>query len=418
MNSIGLSPNEIRFQLSGNKTISVATPLPAIQRSVTINPTNVPGIVLNGSISSGDGLVFAEPTVQASSVIGLEIRNFPGAGIRISPFNSNERVNVLNCYVHNNGAGIVMDAGKFHTVSNDCVIESNSTDGISISQSVESANISNSSIQSNLHSGVRVAGPNHSIGACYVVSNGAAEGASDNFGGVVLGDFATFALATNCAVNNCTLAGNTPYGAKTAYSSHHSLSQNETYSNTTKGFGIFASPTTRPTLSHFVLDVVHNKVVLLAAATGTANTQVKLEFFVTFPTASDQGAIFCADTLVALNSSGQGAALISFGRDEVFQAAYVLPNPLSFTIDHEDRIVATADQTTGAPGTSEFSVPSNPTLTGDYNLDGSVDNVDYIIWRDNQNATNALYTQGDGDFDGTVEQDDYDIWRAHFGQTP
>ena len=42
-------------------------------------------------------------------------------------------------------------------------------------------------------------------------------------------------------------------------------------------------------------------------------------------------------------------------------------------------------------------------LPGDYNLDGTVDAADYVVWRKGLGTT---YTQTD-----------YDVWRAHFGQT-
>ncbi len=116
-----------------------------------------------------------------------------------------------------------------------------------------------------------------------------------------------------------------------------------------------------------------------------------------------------------LNSSGQGSVLASFDRDQVFQGLIFPGGPFPFTIDTEDRLVAT---TTSGAGTTEFSALSYPTLPGDYNLNGSVDASDYIIWRKNDGKTNALYTQGDGNFDGVVDQADYDVWRSHYGQTP
>jgi peroxidase len=42
-------------------------------------------------------------------------------------------------------------------------------------------------------------------------------------------------------------------------------------------------------------------------------------------------------------------------------------------------------------------------VPGDYNLDGTVDAADYVVWRKGLGTT---YTQ-----------DDYDVWRSHFGQT-
>jgi hypothetical protein len=50
-----------------------------------------------------------------------------------------------------------------------------------------------------------------------------------------------------------------------------------------------------------------------------------------------------------------------------------------------------------------INLPGDPTLPGDFNLDGSVDAADYVVWRD---GLGTVFTQVD-----------YDIWRAHFGQT-
>jgi probable HAF family extracellular repeat protein len=46
---------------------------------------------------------------------------------------------------------------------------------------------------------------------------------------------------------------------------------------------------------------------------------------------------------------------------------------------------------------------SAPTLSGDFNDDGTVDAADYVVWR---HGLGSAYTQTD-----------YDIWRANFGQT-
>jgi hypothetical protein len=49
-----------------------------------------------------------------------------------------------------------------------------------------------------------------------------------------------------------------------------------------------------------------------------------------------------------------------------------------------------------------FSQPFRFTgLSGDFNLDGTVDAADYIVWR---NGLGTIYTQND-----------YGVWRAHFG---
>ncbi|MEX2306112.1 MAG: hypothetical protein WD738_00870 [Pirellulales bacterium] len=53
-------------------------------------------------------------------------------------------------------------------------------------------------------------------------------------------------------------------------------------------------------------------------------------------------------------------------------------------------------------GTSFDDVLANPapTLPGDFNLDGTVDAADYVVWRKTDNT-----------------QAGYDTWRANFGQT-
>lgn len=50
-----------------------------------------------------------------------------------------------------------------------------------------------------------------------------------------------------------------------------------------------------------------------------------------------------------------------------------------------------------------FVIPAIPSLLGDFNGDGTVDAVDYTVWRD---GLDTLYTQ-----------DDYNDWKANFGAT-
>jgi Type I phosphodiesterase / nucleotide pyrophosphatase len=54
-------------------------------------------------------------------------------------------------------------------------------------------------------------------------------------------------------------------------------------------------------------------------------------------------------------------------------------------------------------------------LPGDYNLDGTVDAADEVLWRTTTGSKTDL--RADGNHNGRVDQADYDLWRAHFGQT-
>jgi hypothetical protein len=53
-------------------------------------------------------------------------------------------------------------------------------------------------------------------------------------------------------------------------------------------------------------------------------------------------------------------------------------------------------------------------LVGDYNLDGTVDAADYVVWRSTQGSTTDLRADGNGD--GRVDQADHDLWKAHLGR--
>ena len=57
------------------------------------------------------------------------------------------------------------------------------------------------------------------------------------------------------------------------------------------------------------------------------------------------------------------------------------------------------------------------TLFGDYNLNGTVDLADYVVWRKTSGTSVPAYTAGDGNGDGLVNAADYAIWQANFGRT-
>ncbi len=53
-------------------------------------------------------------------------------------------------------------------------------------------------------------------------------------------------------------------------------------------------------------------------------------------------------------------------------------------------------------------------LTGDYNLDGTVDAADYSVWRNSLGQVGSNLA-ADGNGDGTVNAADYSLWKSHFG---
>ena len=56
---------------------------------------------------------------------------------------------------------------------------------------------------------------------------------------------------------------------------------------------------------------------------------------------------------------------------------------------------------------------SDPSLPGDYNMDGEVNAPDYNVWRDTFGSTTELAADGNGD--GIVNAPDYNTWRDNFG---
>ena len=54
-------------------------------------------------------------------------------------------------------------------------------------------------------------------------------------------------------------------------------------------------------------------------------------------------------------------------------------------------------------------------LAGDFNLNGTVDAADYVLWRRSVGQTGTGLV-ADGNGDGRVDQDDYILWRANFGR--
>lgn len=59
---------------------------------------------------------------------------------------------------------------------------------------------------------------------------------------------------------------------------------------------------------------------------------------------------------------------------------------------------------------------SGCSLLGDYNCSGTVDDVDYTLWKNTYGSTQALAADGNGD--NVVNAADYTVWRNQLGSTP
>ncbi len=57
------------------------------------------------------------------------------------------------------------------------------------------------------------------------------------------------------------------------------------------------------------------------------------------------------------------------------------------------------------------------TLPGDFNLDGSVDAADYVVWRHALGHSGVTFVGADASGNGIVDNADYNIWRSHFGES-
>jgi hypothetical protein len=62
-----------------------------------------------------------------------------------------------------------------------------------------------------------------------------------------------------------------------------------------------------------------------------------------------------------------------------------------------------------------FGLTALPPPNADFNRDGTVDAIDYVIWRKNKGKNVPPGTAGDADGNGVVNDDDYQVWRAQFG---
>jgi hypothetical protein len=62
-----------------------------------------------------------------------------------------------------------------------------------------------------------------------------------------------------------------------------------------------------------------------------------------------------------------------------------------------------------------LQIGAAPTLTGDYNTNGTVDAADYVLWRETLNQMGAGLA-ADGNANNQIDAGDFDVWRANFGK--
>jgi hypothetical protein len=62
-----------------------------------------------------------------------------------------------------------------------------------------------------------------------------------------------------------------------------------------------------------------------------------------------------------------------------------------------------------------ITIVSELTVSGDYFVDGVVNQMDYVVWRQNLGSTTVL--DADGNLNGIVDTADYGIWRKNLGRS-
>ena len=159
----------ISFAIGGTGpfTIALASALPAITDPVVLDGTTqagfsgTPVIILSGAGLSGtpDGLSFS-PTANASTIRGLKIINFAGAGLRLQSSNDVVQGNVIGESGSPNGQGVAV-TGNNNTiggsgVSASNIITSNIGAGVTVSGGTGDA-ISHDSIFNNGGAGIALA---------------------------------------------------------------------------------------------------------------------------------------------------------------------------------------------------------------------------------------------------------------------
>lgn len=87
-------------------------------------------------------------------------------------------------------------------------------------------------------------------------------------------------------------------------------------------------------------------------------------------------------------------------------------NPVGHPGDLWTAFLEGAQYPAGMKGTRPL--PSGPAI-GDFNADGLVDGVDFLIWQQGYGSADPLPAHGDANGDGVVDAEDLEVWSTHFG---
>jgi hypothetical protein len=147
-----------------------------------------------------------------------------------------------------------------------------------------------------------------------------------------------------------------------------------------------------------------------------------------------QGGATVSHTFTVRND---GTGTLTLGAVSV-PGGFTVTDPLetSLAAGASDTLTVRLDTTTAGTKTGDVSFTTNdsdettfnfritgvvttaiPELPGDYNLDGTVDGADYVMWMKTLSTPVAQYEGADGDGDEVVGPGDYTVWTEHFGDT-
>src|SRR5208337_317346 len=111
--------NTITFAIPGSAPFVIqptsALPLPAISDPVVVDGTSEAGVVIDGNALTQDGFLLGAGS-GGSTIKGLTIRNFAGAGIHIRSSNDTIQGDVLGASGLGNQVGVLIDGGSNNLV--------------------------------------------------------------------------------------------------------------------------------------------------------------------------------------------------------------------------------------------------------------------------------------------------------------